>query len=118
MAERDIVRGASTRARERGVYPIIQEVGRTRRTYFNETRREWLERRYEDSVYRERTVISRLQLNRTPDDTRQNWRCAYRQACVHRRLSAELSLVVALMRRVLPCDLVDYILRARFGLLA
>lgn len=115
MAE-SIVRGAAARARGRDVHPIIQEVGRTRRTYFNETRREWLERRYEDSIYRERTVISRLQLNRATEDTRQNWRCAYRQACVHRRLSAELSRVIALMRRVLPYDLVDCVLRARFGL--
>jgi hypothetical protein len=72
---------------------IMQEEGRERRLHMKESVREWLFRRYECSMFRERNMYVEYAMNYSTRVTRRNFACAYRQSCVHRRLQYELEVV-------------------------
>ncbi len=91
--------------------PIIHEIGRGPRVYFKETRNEWLMRRYEDSMFRERDVCRHLCLNRSEESRRNNFRWAYYQACVHLRLQTLYQEVLECFYELVGFDISEKIAR-------
>lgn len=89
--------------------PIIEEIGRGPRTYFKETRNEWLKRRYEDSMFREKNFYTYLRLNRSQKNRRNNFRWAYHQACVHVRLKIMYDEMFDWLSQLLDCDISEKI---------
>ena len=70
-------------------------------------------RRYEDSMFRERNVYSAYPIHRTQtNNTRRNFRWAYRQACVHKRLLSLYQEYTSLLSiKSLPYDVSTTIAR-------
>ncbi len=98
---------------------IIQEVGRRQRLFdwsaLDETYSEWLTRRYRASMFRERNYSSNTHyhLNHTQYDcTKRNFRWAFLQACVHRRLHNMRTGIISIykhLQKIFPTEIVHLI---------
>ena len=99
----------------------ISEIGRRRYLFdwsiLDETNSEWLTRRYRISMFRERNIYSNYHINHTRYFTKRNFRWAFLQACVHRRLHNTFTNIIYIyeyLQTILPIEIAHLIVNLAF----